>query len=356
MMINQLEFVHELYDSVETMLSPETLSELTAQPITNVTVKPIGEHNGLSGAQFSYIETDNGRFFMKRMSPDTDYIMKVTDDTQCRQVTLWQHGLLDELHPKVNHGIIAAAKDGDGWALLMHDLTDAMFTEDNLYSDDMFWLYLDRLAYIHATFWNDSRLENHALGLMTPHRFSSCFSVNNVSAMQTYTTTPLHDWITNGWLELKKFVLNDVYLQIRELANDPQSLVDALAQLPSTLVHGDYRSVNFAHNDTTDLTVFDWQFGCYTLMTADLQIPILHRNSQRDAIESTYRVRLQHYLGITFENDEWDRMIALGLCAFSLQRVCFSPYLTTLNDEAYKYFSALIPHTTQWIIDAQKWL
>lgn len=363
-MLKQIE-KHKLFTSIDAMLKPETLSALTGRNITKVATKSMSfeEHNGHSGSQMSYIETDNGGFFMKQMGLDTDYIMNATDDALCRQVTLWQHGLLDELQAKIQHGIIAVANEGNSWALLMRDLSAGLFSEDKPFDDDMFWFYLDRLAYIHATFWNDSRLENPTLGLMTPHKFSSCFSTENIASGGTYNISHFPDWMVGskwllgGWKALERLVAEDVYRSIEDLTNDPQTVIDAAMQFPRTLVHGDYRKDNFAYFNPADVTVFDWQFSSYNLMTADLFNLLLGSPiTQHDEIKTYYRNRLEHYLGINFDNDEWDQMVDLGLCLYALQRICVISYLTTLDQEAYDYFSPRVRLLVQWILDVHKWV
>lgn len=330
-MIQQLESKYTLFDSVDEMLAPKTISKLSGRNITQLTIIPIEEHWGLSGAQMCHVETDNGRFFMKRMSLNIDYIMKATDDTQCRRVSLWQAGILDQLEPKIHHKVVAAAHNGNSYVLLMYDLKDEIFSKTHYFTDDKFWLFLDRLAYIHATFWNDSQLENPTLGLITPFKFSNCFSPKNLEIMQPYSSTPIHEWMLEGWEALQQKVSSTVYRKIRNLANDPQPLVDAMAHYPRTLVHGDYREANFAYKDALNMTIFDWQFGCYTLMTADLLEALVHKPTERDEVTDYYRERLQDYLGISFDDSQWDEMLDLGLCAFALQRIGFLSFFTSTN-------------------------
>ena len=53
--MTHLEPKHTLFDSVEQMLVPETLSKLLAEPVIRVKVEPMNGHSGLAGGQLSYV-------------------------------------------------------------------------------------------------------------------------------------------------------------------------------------------------------------------------------------------------------------------------------------------------------------
>jgi hypothetical protein len=129
-MLKQIEAKHDLFDSVEEMLSPETLSKLLSKPVSRVECQPMNGHSGLAGGQISYVDTNIGRMVLKQMSVRYDWMMFSSEDHQCRSVALWQYGLLDQIHPQVEHEIIGCARDGEGWAILMNDLTGCVYSWD----------------------------------------------------------------------------------------------------------------------------------------------------------------------------------------------------------------------------------
>ena len=107
---------HVLYDSVDEMLAPEALSELCGHRVSRVRRAPL-ECNGKSGSQLLAVETNDGqgpRFVLKRVSLERDWIMRLTDDRHCRSVALWQHGLLDRVRHRIEHAILACARDRTG--------------------------------------------------------------------------------------------------------------------------------------------------------------------------------------------------------------------------------------------------
>ena len=59
---------HTLFDSLEEMLLPGTLSALLSKQVSQVECRPMDNHNGVAGGRLSYVDTDNGRYVLKRMS------------------------------------------------------------------------------------------------------------------------------------------------------------------------------------------------------------------------------------------------------------------------------------------------
>ena len=90
--MKKLEAKYTLFDSIEEMLAPDTLSDLLSKPVSRVDCQPITEHGGVAGSKLSYVDTDAGRLILKQMSLKHDWLMYATDDRQCRSVQLWQYG------------------------------------------------------------------------------------------------------------------------------------------------------------------------------------------------------------------------------------------------------------------------
>ena len=226
-----LEPKYALFDSVDQMLTPETLSELLTKPVTRVDSRTINEHAGMAGGQLSYIDTDAGRFVLKRMFINSDWVMSTTNDRCCRAVKLWQYGLLDQLLPHLEHKIIACSQDGDGWAILMEDLTGHVFTWNTPLTTELVYLFLDRLARIHATFWNEPCLPEASLGLCTPTQLIEAISLSHAQTYNHLSMGLLPEWIRDGWEVMEAKLDLDVYTHMRNLSEHPQPLVKALKSL-----------------------------------------------------------------------------------------------------------------------------
>jgi hypothetical protein len=360
--IRQLEVKHELFESVEEMLAPRTLSELVQKPVVDVNVIPLGDNGGLSGSHFSAVETDKGRYFLKHMSREHDFLMMATDDVQCRSVTLWQYGLLDEIRPFLAHKILGCSQDDGGWAILMEDLQEALYSDDRPFTVDHFFEFLDALARLHAAFWDDARLADPALGLMdTASRAAFC-SPPVAEHYQHQTQSPLPEWILGGWQVLPDLLPPEAYRQIRDLILEPQPLLSALARYPCTLTHGDYRQANFAY-DGEGCVIFDWQVAASTLMTTELA-RYMHTEFEIcaalgfETVIAGYRERLETYLQSRFADSEWQEMVDLGFAACAQFMICIPAFFSVNAEtpEDRENFRRELESFTHYMLRAARWL
>ena len=333
------EVKYMLYKSVDEMLAPRTLSRLAGTRITRAAEKVNGNHNGLAGGKLSTVQTDNGRFVLKRMSLTDDFIMAASSDTRCRSVTLWQYNLLDELLPEIEHEIVACANDGEGWALLMNDLSGHVFTNEVKPTPAQTLELLDAMARVHATFWNDDRLTAPELGICDTRQLLEMSSLASALCFEQGTNSPLPEWIIRGWAKLADLLPADLYDPMRELMDDPRPLLDAVEQYQKTLIHGDFRAENLAYTDRSVL--LDWQEAAYTLPTADL-VWFLRDESfspeyGRFEAEVYYRQRLEWHLGARFANEEWQAMLDLGYGIDALRAAGFYGMFVILNVDNLQY-------------------
>lgn len=306
---------YTLFDSLEQMLAPETLSKLLSKPVTRVEVKAM-EHGGLAGSQLSHVVTDAGRLVLKTMSPETDWGMFATNDHLCRAATLWQYGLLDQLLPHADHKILACAREGNTWTIMMDDLSDTVFNwEKNPITSELIPSLIDTLARLHSNFWNNSDLKDSQLGLCSPAEFLYTFSLSSAQKDSGQAQSVVKDWIITGWEVMEELLDARIFRQMLSLTEDSSPLLKAMERYPFTLLHGDFRSDNLAY---TDRFVFlDWQIAAYSLMTMDLAW--LTRDI-RDLIDreraiQIYRQRLETHLNQHFDDTEWQAMIELGYAA-----------------------------------------
>ena len=139
-----------------------------------------GSVDAISGRQFFKIHSTSAegerRYVVKSTSYATDLIRRLSDDRDCRERLLWEHGVLDRLPAVVRSPTLAWAMHGDGWALLMDDVSTAMDTLTRRSGDT--WNYLtsmqttiivDVLASIHAEFYREPILCDSSLGLCSPY-------------------------------------------------------------------------------------------------------------------------------------------------------------------------------------------
>ncbi|HNB50962.1 MAG TPA: phosphotransferase [Anaerolineales bacterium] len=356
-MIN-LEPKHAIFDSVEQMLAPQTLTDLLSHPVTRVDIHPMNGHSGLAGGLLSFVDTDAGRLVLKRMSIASDWVMFATNDHQCRSIKLWQYGLLDQLRPHLEHKIVACARDGDNWAILMDDLTGKVFLWGQPFPSALMPTFLDALATVHATFWNDPRLQDSRLGIVNINQV-----LEIVPKARKYTGNSLGvipEWIRTGWGVMRDLLAPEVYTQMVRLFENPQPLIQAVRRYPTTLLHGDFRKENLGHNGKP--IFLDWQTATCSLMILDLAWFTKHGDiqdimSMENAL-GYYRERLEHHLGQRFDETDWQAMVALGYAVDALNWCGFAAnfYQMEENPENRAWFKNSIEIHSQRVMDALRWI
>jgi hypothetical protein len=355
---------YKLFDSVDELLAPETLTSLTGQPVKYVRCLP--RQGGVSGSHLLSIEANDGeanaRYVLKRMARQWDWVMNSSDDRHCRAVALWQSGLLDQCQPSIDHAILACTQDGDGWAILMRDVTPTLLGSRTLTAREIYCL-LDALAVLHATFWEAPGLAEPTLGLCNTMDLLHAFSPE--IAQRVPSTTIIAKMIAEGWGLLQTLVAPDVAALLRQLVADPQPLCAALAHYPATLVHGDYRGMNMGIDwqDSPQVILLDWQLSGHSAATIDLawlvNKPQLHLSPvTMEAAIAHYRQRLAQQLGNCFDPDAWQPLLELGMLADILRMGCITAYhsLHSAEETQRSVLQKMIQMYNHQARMASKWL
>ncbi len=321
---------HTLYASIDKLLTPESLSTLAGQPVTSVRRLPLQADYSKSGSRLLVVETNEGqgpRYILKRTSLAWDWLMRATDDRLCRSVTLWQQGLFDHLPPEIEHGTVACALDGPGWAILMRDVEAALvpYSRFSVADNECF---LDAMAALHATFFESPALADPALGLCKLHHPYTMFSPRT-GHREAGGQDELPRLILEGWDLLPTLVEPDVANLLQGLLDYPQPLCDALRRYPQTLVHGDWRHANQGllreglHEKQTQMVLLDWQLAVAAppavelgrcLATNSVLLPV-----SKEKTIAYYRQRLAHRLASRFDESWWQPQLELGLLGGFLQ-------------------------------------
>lgn len=355
---------HQLYASVDELLSPETLSILSGRAVKYVSCQPMP--GGYSGSTLLAIQTDQGfnpPFVVKRMSTQQDWLMLASDDRCCRSVTLWQYNILNRLSPFVDHAIVACAKDNEGWAILMRNITSHLLDDDARTAAEIKTL-LESLAAIHATYWNDPELMAPAIGLCDLAGMLRTLSVQNARRLSN-TTHPAPEMILRGWALLQEWLAPDVLEVVDSLMTNPQPLCAALTRYPFTLVHGDYRSANLGliKGPAPQTLVLDWQLSAYSVATIDLAFFLDKPHIQlsrfpRTAAIDYYRQCLARYLGAHFKAESWQPLVELGMLVNILRFATLKAWSATMNrNEAWRALDrASVSRYNEQVRAAVKWL
>lgn len=220
-------------------------------------------HPGYSGASLTKLQRSDGRrLVLKRMSIERDWIMRATDDTCCREVAFAASGI--ELGDGIASPTIDVASDGDGYALLMHDISDELLPPHGI-SERQLELVLARIAALHRLSvpssagvpWCDLR---RRLLLLSPE-------VARIAAAYGAGVAPA---LTRGWALFEQLAPQPIVVLIQNLWADPAPLLLALAPLPTALLHGDLKLDNIGLTSSGGLWLIDWSMPMLAPPAVDL--------------------------------------------------------------------------------------
>jgi hypothetical protein len=315
---------HAPFGSLDELLAPETLTRLCREPVHTVRCGSFSKGHSASGSRFLGVETNGGegpRFVVKRSSPACDWIVRGTGDELGREMLVWTSGLLDRLPAEVTHPVLACASDGEGWAILMRDVSEVLLPdplgESPLDRADHH-RYLDALAALHIAFWNQPQVVDPALGYCSPwHRFA-VFSPQT-GQREADHPNPIVREMREGWDLLWTLVEPDVAALLGRLLENPAPLCAALARYPQTVVHGDPRSSNLGMlpGASPRVVLLDWQLVgpgtpgldlAWYLANLGIKAPV-----DNDTTVAWYREALARRLGSAFDEGWWQPQWELSL-------------------------------------------
>jgi hypothetical protein len=212
----------------------------------------IGGHDGRSGASLDRARLADGTpVVVKRVRPEDDITMIITNDTVGREYVLWHEGVLDELPPGVRHCILAGWHDDGTTTLIMRDLGDAMLGWNRVLTRSECRRVIDAATAVHDAFRDRPphpalcRLDDR-VAIMRPSFFLGPAAGSDLAAP-----------VIAGWERFADLVPADVAGAVFRLHDDPAPLVSALASRPCSLQHGDLWFVNVALASDA-VVLIDW--------------------------------------------------------------------------------------------------
>jgi hypothetical protein len=327
---------HSLYDSIEEMLLPENLQTVLARPVSDVRIREFSSVDGRSGSLLSSVDIDGDRFVLKRFAPETDLVMRLTDDLHARSVDLWVDGIFDRLPPQLVHGVVACSLDGKGRAILLEDFTGSLLPahEERLNERDN-EIVLGALAALHATFWEDEA----ALGQRSLCNLLNRFGPFNpgILTSDSVQTSQIAPIILEGWKLLPSLINPHVAHLLETLQQDLSPLCRALQRFPQTLLHGDWHHGNLGllRDPEPRVIALDWGFvgvGPPALDLAEyLAIGAMRLPGSKEETIETYRRALSIRLGSRFDKSWWRPQLELALLGEFL-RLGWNKALIAVND------------------------
>jgi hypothetical protein len=191
---------------------------------------------------------DGVPFVLKRMSIERDWIMRATNDLDCREA------LIADTAPNLGEAVrspaIGAARDGDGYALLMHDISAELLPAGTIPTEQLDAI-IAGMAALHArpapagVPWCDL---TRRLTLLTPAtaRIAEAYGA------------PVSRDIVEGWRLFETLASRSARSIVGALLDDPSRLVRALARMPNAFLHGDLKFDNIGLDDIGRMWLIDW--------------------------------------------------------------------------------------------------
>jgi hypothetical protein len=260
-----------------------------------------------SGARFERVVIDGELFVLKFQDPEDDWLLRATGDPGRSYVLLWESGLLGRLPPVIDHAVVAAAFDGRVGRVLLRDVSTALLDGDVPFTKEQHTRFVAHMAALHAAFWG----WRDDVGLTPLPRRYLMFSPA-VAAAET----------ARGSGAVVPRVMAEGWHRLPEVSPAMAPLLDALARVPHTLVHGDWKAANLGSQSDGRTVLLDFgeapgeasplaDLSWYLALNAAL-LP-----EPKDAVLESYRAALEGCRVST--SGWWDDAVALELLACMLQ-------------------------------------
>jgi hypothetical protein len=241
------------------MVIPQPVTEMLARASARETVRP---DDGKSTSTFEKLSIDGQRYFLKRLSPATDWIMRVTGDRVHRPYRIWQAGIMDRVPPCIDHTVVAMEISGVGddaiLSMLMRDVGSHLVPEgDAAVTLEQHAGFIDHLAQLSADFWG---FEDTVGDLATMEERLRFFDATNVARELAVMDPPgVIVAADDGWRRLTR---RSAFLsEIAELVwGDPVILTEPLSGTPYTFLHGDWKMGNLGSHPSGRTILLDWAY------------------------------------------------------------------------------------------------
>jgi hypothetical protein len=243
----------------DSTVTPKPVTELLARASWREAVTPA---DGKSTSTFERVTIDGRRYFLKCLSPATDWIMRSTGDHVHRPYLVWQAGIMDRVPECIDHAVVAMEVEGDGddaqLSTLMRDVAAHLVPEgDTVVTQSQHEGFIDHLAQLCAAFWG---YDDPVAGLTSMAERLRFFDAVNIARELSVPNPPGPIVAADaGWRGLR-----DRSPSLAELAtavwDDPTPLTKPLQSTPVTFLHGDWKMGNLGSHPGGRTILLDWAY------------------------------------------------------------------------------------------------
>lgn len=246
-----------MFDSVEDLLAAHDLASAPKEAFPN---------DGWSGSVLTAIRRGGSRYVLKRTSLGADWIVRATDDRDLREARVADGPL------RLPDGVVApylgVARDGDGAALLMPDLSGELLSwvegapaVDPAVLDTV----LVRLAALHAAEWWPGE---HPIPWCPLDRRLTLLTRPSAERYRA-DGLAVGDRFIAGWDAFERRAPVSARDLVRRLSRDVTPLTATLGRLPGVGLHGDMKLANVAVADGR-VALIDWQMALRAPVAVEL--------------------------------------------------------------------------------------
>jgi hypothetical protein len=232
------------------VLGRHGLARATEEPFPN---------DGWSGASLSLLRRADGeRFVLKRDSLARDWIARATADGPILREA-WFAANGPPLPSPIRAPYLGAGVDSEEFGILMPDLSSVLFDWDAPISVEALERVLDGLAGMHGAPWSASDALDPSQTRWCPLRERVTLICRASLERPGPAREAVGDRILPGWDAFDRVAPAATRDIVNSLGVEPQPLLDALSNLPSTLIHGDLKLANVGIAPDGLIDLVDWQ-------------------------------------------------------------------------------------------------
>jgi hypothetical protein len=234
------------------------VTEVLARATRRESVRP---HDARAGADYLRVVAGGRAYFLKRLSPATDWIMRATGDHVHRPYLVWRAGIMDKAPSSIDHTVVAMEVAGTGddatLSVLMRDVGAYLVPPGDaqvpLAQHDCFLTHMAELA---AAFWG----WHDDIGLTTMSQRVRFFAPDNIAAELTAAEVPGPiAAAAEGWRRLPG--LSAPLWEIASLVHErPGMIAGPLGRTPPTFLQGDWKMGNLGSHPDGRTILLDWAY------------------------------------------------------------------------------------------------
>jgi hypothetical protein len=238
------------------MITTASAQELLARASSRQRIEPA---DARAGAVFERVAVGPESYFVKRLSPSSDWVMRIAGDHVHRPYLIWRSGLMDQAPDLIDHAVVTMDLTGSGddavLTIVMRDVGESLVPPgDAAVPAAQHARFITHMAALASAFWG----WEDRLGLNTMAQRMRFFAPDNIEAELTAAEVPGPlAAAAAGWpaLAVRSPLLSAV---ARSVHDDPGIVTTLLSGLPGTFVHGDWKMGNLGSHPDGRTILLDW--------------------------------------------------------------------------------------------------